>query len=275
MKITVFGAGAFGTALGNILKTNNHQVDFYDPIKYPNQGLTSIIENSEINVLAVPSSAASKLLLFLPQDRPLICASKGFLSIASFLPFKQNFSILSGGAFAADLAKQKNSTLTSTSQIIDQLFSAPYIKYDHTDDLLGVTLCGSFKNVYAIGAGYWDLKYGTLDFDDFINSSLDEIRRILIANNCDPKTANLSCGVNDLVITCASPASRNYDFGVKLKTNSDFGIKVLAGDIKIETTEGLSTISQLDKTPSFIKPTNTPILDRIVALSLNKTTSEK
>ena len=96
MKITVFGAGAFGTALGEILKQNGHQVSYYDPVKYPDQSLTSIIDDVEVNVLAVPSHAAPKLLLFLPHNKPLICATKGFLSIASFQSFGTNFSLLSG-----------------------------------------------------------------------------------------------------------------------------------------------------------------------------------
>lgn len=266
MKITVFGAGAFGTALGEILKQNGHQVSYYDPVKYPDQSLTSIIDDGEVNVLAVPSHAAPKLLLFLPHNKPLICATKGFLSIASFQSFGQNFSLLSGGAFAADLMNKKPSILTTTAPISKELFKADWLEFDETKDVLGVTLCGSFKNVYAIGAGYWELKYGTTDFDDFINAVLDEMRSILSANGCNPATVNLSCGINDLVITCGSPTSRNYDFGAKLKKDPELGKKIINGTVHMNTTEGVTTISQIPATTSFVKPANTPILDRIIAL---------
>ena len=43
MKITIFGAGAFGTALGNILEENGHQITYYDPVKYPDRSLTSAV----------------------------------------------------------------------------------------------------------------------------------------------------------------------------------------------------------------------------------------
>ncbi len=269
MKITIYGAGAFGSALGEILVGNGHQVNYYDPVKYPDKGLTSMIEGSEINILAVPSHAAPKLLLFLPHDIPLICASKGFLTTASFKPFK-NFSVLSGGAFAADLMKKQPCVLTATSDLIEQLFKTDWLTFDKTNDHLGALLCGSFKNVYAIGAGYWGLKYGTTDFDDFINSSLDELRLILAHNNCKVETVNLSCGLRDLVITCASPTSRNYDFGVKLKKDPELGKKYLAGSSKLQTTEGVTTVEQILSTPSFVKPDNTPILDRIIALTRNE-----
>lgn len=269
MKITMFGAGAFGTALGTILEGNGHQVEYYDPAKYPDKSLTSAIEGSELNILAVPSSAAPKLMLFLPHNIPLICASKGFLTMASFKPWGTNFAIISGGAFAADLNNQQPSVLTATSPLIEDLFKAPWLSFDETNDNTGVLLCGTLKNIYAIGAGYWGLKYGTPDFDDYINSVLGEMRTIVAANGGRPETVNLSCGLRDLVITCASETSRNYDFGKKLKADPDFGKKILSGQVKAPTTEGLYAISQIPSTPTFVKPAGLPILSRIISLANN------
>lgn len=268
MKITIFGAGAFGTALGKILEEKGHTLEYYDPVKYPEKGLTSTIEGSEAYLLAVPSAAAPKVLLFIPHDKPLICASKGFLTTASFKPFAK-FSVLSGGAFAADLDKKAPCVLTATDPFIKQLFETDWLKFDETADKTGVLICGALKNIYAIGSGYWGLKYGTQDFDDFINSALTEMKIILQTNGADPRTVDLSCGLRDLVVTCASPTSRNYDFGVKLKNDPELGVKLQKGQVKMGTIEGVGTIAAIPKTPSFIKPANTPILDRIIALVNN------
>ena len=271
MKITVFGAGAFGTALGNILETNGHTVEYYDPVKYTDKGLTPSIEGSEAYLLAVPSVAAPKLLLFLPHDKPLICASKGFLTDASFKPWGNNFSVLSGGAFANDLNEQHETVLTSTSPFIDELLKAPWLTFDHTEDKAGVMMCGSLKNIYAIGSGYWGLKYGTTDFDDYINSCLSEMKTILLHNGCKPETVDLSCGLRDLVITCASPTSRNYDFGARLKADAELGKKVISGAVKLNgTIEGIGAALAVSTTPTFSKPVNVPILDRIIALIKNE-----
>jgi glycerol-3-phosphate dehydrogenase (NAD(P)+) len=264
MKITIFGAGAFGTALGKILEEKGHTLEYYDPVKYPEKGLTSTIEGSEAYLLAVPSAAAPKVLLFLPHDKPLICASKGFLTAASFKPFTK-FSVLSGGAFAADLDKKAPCVLTATDPFIKQLFETDWLKFDETTDKTGVLICGALKNIYAIGSGYWGLKYGTQDFDDFINSALTEMKIILQTNGADPRTVDLSCGLRDLVITCASPTSRNYDFGVKLKNDPELGVKLQKGQVKMGTVEGVGAIAAIPKTPSFVKPANTPILVRIIA----------
>jgi glycerol-3-phosphate dehydrogenase (NAD(P)+) len=270
MKITIYGAGAFGSALGEILRDNGHTITYYDPKVYPEQGLTQAIDFAEVNILCVPSTAAPKLLLFLPHDKPLILASKGFISDASFKAFGNYFMVLSGGAFAADLVNKKPSVLTSTAPFIDQLFQTSWLTFDHTNDKLGSLICGSLKNVYAIGSGYWGLTYGTRDFDDFINSALDEMRAILAANNCDPKTVELSCGLRDLVITCASTASRNYEFGTRLKKEPDLGVKFLKGQAQLKTTEGIFTAIQVKNSPSFVKPENTPVLDRIVSLIIHR-----
>ena len=271
MKITVFGAGAFGSALGNILETNGHQVEYYDPVKYPDKGLTSAIEGSEAYLLAVPSSAAPKLLLFLQHDKPLICASKGFLNAASFKAWGENFSVLSGGAFAADLNEHHPTVLTATSPLIKQLLGTPWLTFDETTDAAGVMMCGALKNIYAIGSGYWGLKYGTTDFDDYINSCLTEMKTILLHNGCKPETVDLSCGLRDLVITCASPTSRNYDFGTKLKADAELGKKIISGTVKMNgTVEGIGTALAVTSTPSFSKPVNVPILDRIISLIKNE-----
>lgn len=269
MKITIFGAGAFGTALGGILEEKGHQIEYYDPVKYPEKGLTSVIDGSELNLLVVPSSAAPKLLLFLPHDVPLICASKGFLTSASFKPFK-NFSVLSGGAFAADLMEKHPSVLTTTSPMVKELFGTSWLSFDETTDVDGVLICGALKNIYAIGAGYWGLEYGTSDFDDFINSALTEMKTVLQANGSKPATVDLSCGLRDLVVTCASSASRNYSFGMKLKKDPELGEKVAKGQVTAGTVEGIGAITSMPHTPSFTKPTNTPILDRIIALVKNE-----
>ena len=272
MKISVFGAGAFGSALGNILTSNGHQVEYYDPIKYPEKSLSSAIEGAEAYVLAVPSSAAPKITLFMSHNVPLICATKGFLSSELFAAWGENFSIISGGAFAADLNQNHESVLTATSPLIKQLFSTSWLKFDETNDIIGVMLCGTLKNIYAIGSGYWGLKYGTTDFDDYINAVLLEMRTIVAANNGNPETVSLSCGFRDLVITCASSASRNYDFGQKLKSDPSLGQKIMSGQTKIPTTEGLTAVSQIPRATNFNIPENAPILSRIIALVNNQPT---
>lgn len=220
MHVTILGAGAFGTALASVLKTNNHLVSFYDPQKYPDLSLESALRSAEVIIFAAPSSAAPALLAAIPRSAhslPLILASKGFWSLAPFEDiFGDNLSLLSGPAFATNLKKHQNSSFTTTSPLPRQLLSAPFLSFDSTSDRLGVALCGTLKNIYAIFAGLVHLKQGTNDCRTFINYSLREIKSILRANSCDPATADLACGYGDLSLTATSPASRNYQYGASL-----------------------------------------------------------
>ena len=265
MNIAIYGAGAYGTALGEILKAAGHSILYYDPIKYPDQSLAAVLRSSEVNILACPSNSIGKLILFIPHDKPLICATKGFLSTGQFKDFKQ-FSVLSGGAFAADLLAKKPTVLTATSPIIGEIFKASWLSFEYTNDIFGVLLCGSFKNIYAIGSGYRRLNPDMPEFTDYLNAVYAEIRLILAANGCNPSTVDLSCGKTDLYITCASVASRNYRFGLNILEDPSLPLKLRSGEAHPDaTTEGYSALKSLP-TSSLQIPGNTPILKSIYDL---------
>lgn len=260
MKVTILGAGAFGTALGHILEANYHAVNFYDPPKMPEIKLENAIKNADIIILATPSNVATDLLAKLPPDVPLISASKGFLSLDPFRRFS-NFSILSGGSFAGDLEKKQPTRLTITSPLIAKLFKAPWLTFDTSDDLLGILLCGTFKNIFAIGAGLRKLSPDTPELTAYLSVTLGELRAVLASNNCDPQTAELACGKDDLFLTCSSSKSRNYQFGRELadgaQTPSD------------ATVEGLVAIQSLSASSIILPPA--PILTSITKQVLKAT----
>lgn len=259
MNITIFGAGAYGTALGKILTDNGHIITYYDPIKYPNQSLSTVTRSADVNIIATPSDALGKLLLFIPYDKPLICASKGFFSTEKFKNFKQ-FSAISGGAFASDLVSKKPSTLTATSKLAVQLFQTNWLTIEYTNDLLGVFLCGSLKNIYAIGSGFRGLHPDTEAFTNYIQAAYAELRLILAANGANPITVNLSCGSRDLVLTCASSASRNYHFGEQIRQDPSLPAHLSDGSAKLEiTTEGYAALKALPSSGLHVPPEATLI----------------
>lgn len=216
MNITILGAGAFGMALASVLIENNHEVTFYDPLKYPDTTLENALKNSEANVLAVPSNFAPELLEKLPKEPPLIVASKGFLSLDLFKEFK-DCAFLSGASFAKDLIDKKPTVLTATGKLAEALFTTPWLSIDRTRDELGVLLCGTLKNIYAIGSGYRNLEPKSAEFAEYVRLAHIETREILYMNGANRGTSDLSCGLADLIMTCASTDSRNYTFGRQLR----------------------------------------------------------
>lgn len=250
--ITIYGAGAYGTALASVLEENGHKITFYDPYKYPDIDLLTAGQNSDISLLVTPAVAVPEILPSLPKDKPLILASKGFLSLKPFADFG-DFQVLSGGAFAEDILAKKPTKLTITSSLVAGLFITPWLTLEHTPDKLGVMICGSLKNIYAIGAGLYDFHAGTDNFEHYIHSAIDEIRLILSANHCDPLTASLSCGEQDLRLTCGNDErSRNYAYGAALRRHP--------GAQPTATTEGLSAIHSIETTPEFVLPNNDQLI---------------
>lgn len=257
MYITIFGAGAYGNALSHILKENDHEVTFYDPFEFPEISLEKSLENAEVLILAIPSSEIPNLLSKIPakyHQLPLICTSKGLISLEVFNDFT-NFHVLSGPAFAEDLAAEKPSILTASSSLPIRLFSTPWLRVEKTSDVFGIMLCGTLKNIYAIMSGYKELTPSSKLFLPFINSAADEMRAFFRANHCNAHTVDLACGLPDLILTCSSEKSRNYTFGTLLKKSGP--------TIPRETVEGYSAILEIKKSSSFIIPENTPLFKEI------------
>ena len=267
----MLGAGAFGGALGLVLEENRHTIQYFDPYKYPDitlsQALTFAgeaeganadnVAQAEVIIVAVPSSVAPELLLELPKNIPIINASKGFISLKPFERF-EDFSMISGPAFAKELLEKKPVTLTATSSLVVELFTTSWLSFDRTEDKLGVLLCGTLKNIYAIGAGYYAVKSsGNPTY--YINNALVELKSILAANGANSETAELACGIGDLTLTCSSTQSRNYQFGQGLANKTP-------DDALPATIEGLSALELIKHTPDFIIPDTCTIVKNIQEL---------
>lgn len=219
MNIGILGAGAFGMALGNILKKNGHNIDYFDP-KIAGSTIENVVDNADIILLAVPSSVLPGTIELLPKNKPIIVATKGILNDKIFDGFS-DVMVISGPGFAKDIEDQQDTYLTITDDRLSELFKADYLHFDFTKDARGVLMCGALKNVYAILAGFLNLAPGTMEHAEFLEAVATEMKAILSANGADPDTVDLSCGVGDLKITCAYP-SRNYEFGQKVRLDPTY-----------------------------------------------------
>jgi len=129
-----------------------------------------------------------------------------------------DYMVLSGPGFAADIKAGKETLLTATDSRVVDLFTTDYLTFDFTTDRNGVLMCGALKNVYAIYAGLLDLKAGTVDRSKFLSEVAEEMKALLSCNNAQSQTVDLACGLGDLDLTCALP-SRNFEFGQILRNN--------------------------------------------------------
>ncbi len=131
-------------------------------------------------------------------------------------------AVLSGPNLSAEIARQIPSTAVIASQRADRseyfqnlLNSATFRVYTN-DDVKGVYLGGTLKNVIALAAGIIEgLGYGYNARAGLIVRGITEISRLGVALGARRETFYGLSGLGDLVCTC-SPLSRNFSVGVDI-----------------------------------------------------------
>ena len=130
---------------------------------------------------------------------------------------------LSGPSFAAEVARGDPTAITIASSdpelaaTVQREFSDPAFRVYTNDDVVGVELGGSLKNIIAIAAGVCDgLGLGHNSVAALITRGLAEITRLAVACGGRADTMSGLAGLGDLVLTCTGGLSRNRTVGVEL-----------------------------------------------------------
>jgi glycerol-3-phosphate dehydrogenase (NAD(P)+) len=106
---------------------------------------------------------------------------------------------------------------SSISPPVQAILNNQYFRVYTSDDLLGVEIAGSLKNVIALAAGMLDgLKMGDNTRGALITRGLAETVRLGIKMGADPMTFSGLAGIGDLVTTCLSKHSRNRFVGEQI-----------------------------------------------------------
>ena len=97
---------------------------------------------------------------------------------------------------------------------IQNVFHTEYLRVYTHDDVLGVELGGSLKNVIAIAAGVCDgLGLGDNTKAALLTRGLAEMTRLGVAMGSRGDTFSGLSGMGDLIVTAMSRHSRNRNFG--------------------------------------------------------------
>eukprot|EP01089_Gocevia_fonbrunei_P001072 TRINITY_DN11025_c0_g1_i1.p1 TRINITY_DN11025_c0_g1~~TRINITY_DN11025_c0_g1_i1.p1 ORF type:complete len:396 (+),score=70.78 TRINITY_DN11025_c0_g1_i1:131-1189(+) len=177
----------------------------------PHQFVENLCE--KIKNVVKPNSYGISLIkgMLVKNSKPLLISQH----ISSAL--KINVSILSGANIAELVAKGPFSETTigfnnpDAAHIFKKLFHCELLSVGLIRDIAGVELCGSLKNIVALGAGFVDgLGLGGNAKAAVIRIGLEESKRFATTffRGVKQKTFFESCGVGDLVVTAFSGRNR-------------------------------------------------------------------
>ena len=196
--------------------------------------LEEALKKARYIVNAVPAqhtrSIFKEVLHHIIDEAIIISVAKGIergtlLTVSSILKelSAHPVAVLSGPSFAKEVIKKLPTAVTlateniHTGVLLQEIFNVNHFRVYTHDDLLGVELGGSLKNVMAIASGIADsLGLGNNARASLITRGLIEMTRLGIAMGAKERTFSGLSGIGDLVLTCSSPLSRNYTVGVKL-----------------------------------------------------------
>jgi glycerol-3-phosphate dehydrogenase (NAD(P)+) len=197
-------------------------------------GLTDVARAQAI-LLVVPAQAVrvvtKSLASAITAGTPVVVCAKGiergtrtFLAelIAECAP-NAIPAILSGPSFAADVARGMPTAVTLAAtddklagELARAIGSANFRPY-HSTDVRGVEIGGAVKNVLAIAAGIVAGRgLGASAQAALTTRGFAELVRFGRAYAARAETMTGLSGLGDLLLTCSSPQSRNFSFGINL-----------------------------------------------------------
>ena len=156
--------------------------------------------------------------------------------------------VLSGPSFAQEVAAGAPTAVTiaavdaELATRVQREFSSTSLRLYTNDDVVGVELGGSLKNVIAIAAGIVaGLELGFNSTAALITRGVAEITRLAIACGGRRETLAGLSGLGDLVLTCTGSLSRNRTVGMELGQGKKLP-EILAG-LGGRVAEGVRTTS--------------------------------
>ena len=253
---TIIGAGAWGNALAGLVRS---PVQVWS--RKSSLSLEAAVTGSELVISAVSMAGVNEVVdqlrSILAPEQIIVTTTKGLDLATNLTPsqiwaaaFPQNsIVVLSGPNLSAEIqqglpaATVVASNNPDAARKVQTAFSSSQFRVYTNDDPLGVELGGTVKNVIAIAAGTCDgLGLGSNAKAGLLTRGLAEIVRIGTHWGANPETFYGLSGLGDLLATCSSSLSRNYQVGYGLANGRSLA-EILA-QLK-GTAEGVNTTKVL------------------------------
>ena len=227
---------------------------------HASENLDEVVKDSSIILVATPSlifeNIIQRITPKINKGAHIVSCTKGikldpFRSMSDIILENVNkidnqVGVLSGPNLAREIAENKVSgtvIASSSKDLINdvkKILSSATFKIYSSDDVQGVELAGALKNIYAIICGMADsMEVGENALGLILTRSMAEMSRFAVAKGANPITFLGLAGMGDLVATCTSNLSRNYQLGYHLGT----GLNLENAKEKVgQVAEGIRTL---------------------------------
>ena len=275
MKIGVFGAGAWGTALAYTCAKSGNEVihwgfegifdgllDLQKPEAVTRTSNMADLESCEYWLIVTPSAffrETVRKMRAVFNNQPILICTKGmegetgqFMSeiLNEEIPECKDIGVLSGPQFAREVATgiPTGSTLSGNERVRAGghiALSALYLQ--DCEDIIGTQFCGVGKNAVSLISGFLTIKAsGENERALVFTRAWDEIVDIAVKMGAECGTFLGLCGVGDLFLSATSPTSRNFSAGESIARGEQYagtveGVFALRGLIKRAEKIGVST----------------------------------
>jgi glycerol-3-phosphate dehydrogenase (NAD+) len=237
VRVWVFEEIIRGKKLTDIINEKHQNVKYLPGVDLgPNvkaiPDVKEACEGSDLLIFVTPHQFVKGLLPDIKQvihkDTKAISLIKGwdvtedgFQLISKLIQIELNIdcSVLMGANIASDIAKEEFSEATVgfptgsrvSGLLWQKLFDRPYFQVTSVPDVAGCELCGTMKNVVALGAGFVDgLGLGSNSKAAIMRIGLKEMRGLCkhFFPSIRDETFFESAGIADLITTCFGGRNR-------------------------------------------------------------------
>jgi glycerol-3-phosphate dehydrogenase (NAD(P)+) len=197
--------------------------------------ISEIIRGTPVVIMAVPSKhfrgVTREVGNFLTGDQMLVHATKGIepgshkrmseilreetcaLKVGVISGPNLAREIMDGSPAGALVASHYQEVVLATQA----LFAGSYLRLYGGKDVIGTEIGGAFKNIIALITGVaTGMGFGDNTKSLIITRGLSEMARYGVALGADVFTFGGLAGIGDLMATCHSPLSRNFQVGLRL-----------------------------------------------------------
>lgn len=224
----------------------------------PTADLAAAAGAAQVLFVTVPSqsfrSVCAQIAPFVRSEDVLISGTKGIdadgfrlmSQLLEELTPSQRVGVLSGPNLAEEIADgEYTGTVVASAdadacELVQEVMRNDRLRVYVSADLYGVELGGALKNIYAIICGMAaGLGVGQNTVGMLITRALAEMSRFAVSMGGNPFTFLGLSGVGDLLVTCSSPLSRNYQLGYKVANGMSLDA---ASDALGKLAEGVNTL---------------------------------